>query len=298
MKRYILLCISIAMILSLASCTKKEDEDTSSNEGHNYAVNPVADRDVLPSGGETIEGIVEDSPNYIDKEQYEMLKEIYGEDFDPADYGFILKEDTVSIGEIEHIEHEFNIDEDINASKVTTLDEISIDGNLIKFPISFNDIVDNYEIYGDAQSHDWYENALYTETAVKIKTSGAGSFNFIFSSESGKAVKLSELMCKEITLYANDEYGEKLTSIALPGGIKFGSTFKDITDFYGKPIEYESDDDENIAPTTFYIKYSINEDGNIISFEDYEENNIDLNTEKFISFTGYDGGVVMINIHY
>lgn len=293
MKRYILLCVATAMIL--ASCSNSDESSSTTEEQHNYAVNSVAEREVLnPDDFENPEDIPEHKT--ITKEAYEQLKEIYGEDFDVAEYGLKVEGDDSSEQEAEpRVPIEYHTEDDKNADKITSLSEISIDDKIVKLPVTYDKLV---ETFGDSLSSEYSPETKASRISIDYTNDTLSNASFVFTSD--EATTVDKMKCSEIKLYSgyvtNDS---KMMSIALLGNIHFGSSFKDIIDFFGKPAEMDSDDEENENPTKFTLTYLINDNGEIVSKDSLDERTVKADDfTKKIYFSGVDSGLNYIRIVY
>ena len=292
MKKYILLCIATAMIL--ASCSNS-DESSSTEEQHNYAVNSVAEREVLnPDDFENPEDIPEHKT--ITKEAYEQLKEIYGDDFDISEYGLKVEGDDSSEQEVEpRVPIEYHTEDDKNADKITSLSEISIDGKLVKFPVTYDALI---ETFGDNLSSEYSPETKATRISIDYTNGTLSSASFVFKSD--EATTVDKMKCSEIKLYSgyvtNDS---KMMSIALLGNIHFGSSFKDIIDYFGEPAKIDSNDEENENPTKFTLEYLIDNNEEIVSKDSLDEREVRVDDfTKKIYFSGVDSGLNYIRIVY
>ena len=108
------------------------------------------------------------------------------------------------------------------------------------------------------------------------------------------------MKCSEIKLYSgyvtNDS---KMMSIALLGNIHFGSSFKDIIDYFGEPAKIDSNDEENENPTKFTLEYLIDNNEEIVSKDSLDEREVRADDfTKKIYFSGVDSGLNYIRIVY
>ena len=229
-----LLLIPIMFILLLTGCNKNEDSSTEIN--NNYAKNEVA----------TTED-TEDAPVVIT---------------DATTESTTTEEWTES-------ENTYNVDEDINANNAEiTNSNISIDGKMINFPCSYNDIKKLFgKLYVELpkdQLEEVDESQLQSISNIQLRAipeTGTGIISFSFYSDNKTSI--DKCICNEISVSGNTTEDTKLMTVALPGNIKFGSTADDIIKQFGKVYdEYNNDDNGGFSilykPDGTYNEYYFN----------------------------------------
>ncbi len=141
----------------------------------------------------------------------------------------------------------FTVDEDKNKdNKDISYNTISIDGKIVTFPCSYEDIKNifgtlyvNYGKQTIEVNESDYTDITSLECEV-IPTTGQGLISFKFISD--KATDLKNCKCTEVSLCSTSyDENDQLYTISLLGNLHWGSTKDDIYSVYGKvPEEYHT----------------------------------------------------------
>lgn len=254
MNKLLIASLALTIAMSLAACSNKEENaDSSNNLDGNYAVQDV--KDSTNSNGQYVAAQDNNSSEVSIDSEEESSTEVT----------------TVAPVKLEHSTFNYNVDTDPNADKVTSIDIISIDGHLVSFPSNYATISKEFDLYivepGKYEDDQVKPNEENTYTNLELQAtpkSGKGTIKFTFSAPGEEEVKLSEMKCIGVTLHGTSSKNEKLMTIALPNGVKFGSTYLEITDSMPYNItSHEMSEDEQ----SWTIKYST-EDGNSLAYFD------------------------------
>lgn len=238
MKRYLI--IGLLSILLLTACGKQSDNNVVDTTSHNYAVNTVKQIDPNASNTEdeqTIEST--ETTSISDNDIYEPL---------PDDY-------------------KYNTEDDPNAIYVVDFNTIVIDGKMIALPCSYDYLVETFGPLYEISNVGRYTTNTYvdgTEVGTQFDlyadtTTGQGTIQFTFTSTTETSI--NNMALTKCTLSAGNKDNDKIMSLAIPGHIKFGSTLKEIRDYYGKSTDsgsYSQNDGRD-----FYQIYKI-ENGRLI----------------------------------
>lgn len=262
MKRLLLIGLSVLTIMSITACGKTEEE-TPTTENNNYAVNEVRD---------TTEEDEDESEEEITQEQVvsENTTEESEEEIPPE---FIAKDQI------------YNVEDDVNARDIRDMNTISIDGNLIGFPLDYNYLTTIFNnlytkgyvgVYENTFPIDLETKSTQFEVYADPKT-GTGVICFTFTSIDGKETTIDKMVCNKVYLRGGNTKGDKVMTIALPQFIKFGSSYEELTSVFNwNPSKAEVENGKTDFRLTYY-----SEDG----------------TQKY-EFVGYDGGLNMVTLTY
>lgn len=187
---------------------------------------------------------------------------------------------------IDEQEFSYNVDDDVNANKITSLNSISIDGKICSFPVTYTNLKANFgNLYTTIQNrygvifNDIDETAIAKEFSVEAKpTTGQGTIRFIFTSD--EPTTIDKMICKQVILFGGSLDNSKSMTIALPGNIHFGSTYKEIVDVFSTPTVQEFSGEEDDNKSNFNLLYQ------------FDNLNCDC------TFVGYDGGLNSIILNF
>lgn len=249
MRKFLLVSlITITTLLSLTACGKKEENSTeeSSNYATNEVINSETDSEEETTNDTEVISTVESTT------EYEVKDEIY------------------------------NTKDDAHVNDVKDINTISIDGNLIGFPCDYNYLssifTDLYMTGYVGKFNTTFDVDLETKdtefTIYANPKTGEGTIRFLFKSDDNKPKTIAEMKCYEVYVVGGNTSGNKVMTVALPQNIKFGSTYENITNVFGKPNKEETSN----GKTDFRLKYVL-------------EN-------ATYNFIGYDGGLYTIDLIY
>lgn len=210
MKKIFILGLSLLMVVSMASCGKTEEPETTSE--HNYAENDIVNKptEETTTSNTEVEVIVIEEPEEKTKPTIEDPLDMY-----------------------------YNVTDDPNMNSVLDMNTVSIDGKMVAFPCDYEYLVEKFgSFYTESTGKyiiktDIDETTRATSIDVKTEpTSGEGSIIFKFRSSDGTEKPITELTCIGFTLQAGSNYNEKLMTCALPNWISFGSSPDQIQEYF------------------------------------------------------------------
>ena len=155
----------------------------------------------------------------------------------------------------------FNIREDANiGSALIDYDSISINGEFIDLPISYDEVVNKfgelspYSVNSDVWGPDDIVTRFTTMCIYYDDTvNGVGSIIFTFDTGDTDSKPLRECTCKSIIISSRnyDESAHNMT-IAIPGNVQWGNTYDDVVlNFNAAPNRHDASDG------TFYATFEV-----------------------------------------
>lgn len=266
MKKFLICTLAFTLVLSLAACTKQNEEEPVTEQG-GYAVNDVETK--------TTEEEEETST--------------------PTDTVVATESDATEKEEptTEYPDYVYNVEEDEFADKVENFDMVSIDGTLIAFPCDYAHLKENFVNFYMPDEFNTSDTIVFTdenraelESAVSsgvtlyyTPKTGEGVVKFFMVPTDGTSCALKDMTCKSFSVQGGNIEGKKSVTIALPKGIHIGSTSDEILEAYG--LNYNSRKsytDEGCKSFCYY----------------YEPDN----TNNVYQFTGIDGGLFSVKVMY
>lgn len=245
MKKFGILALILILSISMTACGNKtvDENDSTDLSNKNWAVNDVSEQtdkdvDIDDDGG----------LYYSDEEETE----------------------TKDIPTIEHRVYSYNVDEDPKAKDVEKFDKISIDGKLMSFPCTYDDVKKNFNFLYEIVSNRYVQDKLELDPEMEAFNveahadgeSGLGKITFYFKSADDNGSKLKDMICYKVAINAETFNNEKLMTLGLPHNITFGSSYEDIFELYQTyKIDSNMSDDE--TGWTYKIK---TDDGIYVSF--------------------------------
>lgn len=254
MKKRILIT-ALLLSLSMTACGNKSDE-------------PPAGSTDPADGPWAVNSVVEDKD--VNDDSVEVEGGVYIDDEDrPTTTTEVTTYEPLVVPEFS-----FNTNEDENADKVENINTISIDGIMMTFPCSYDEVAKNFGLY-QIYSNRYVQSEVEVDTETEARTidlsahpsSGYGNISFSFRPKEGDTAKLKDMECYKVFIDSSATNNEKLMKLSLPNGITFGSSLEDITSMYSAyKVGYTANDDE--SDWSYSIKL---DDGTYVSFIGVED---------------------------
>ena len=201
------LVLILILILSLTACGKKE-EPIESTEDEGWAVNEVKER-TRP------EEVATSDVTTASTAEPEITEPVVTY---PVDF------------------YNYNVQDDINADIIDSMQTISIDGKLLDMPCTYSELAEQFELfieepnkYGSTIIKPVETDEYYKITLNTTPTTGKGVISFEFKTTLDGPQPLKDMKISKIFLDGGSLNNEELFTFSLPNNIHFGSTFKDVT---------------------------------------------------------------------
>ena len=149
----------------------------------------------------------------------------------------------------------YNTTKDKNAdSKELSNRTISINGHLITFPTDYKTIANLFKLNPTKVSRELGTPTDATQISTTVdyyaEQENVGIIQFYFTPTEDNL--LQNAICDKVVISGISETNEPLTSMALKGGITFGSSKRDIMDVYGTITETNEGSDDGQDFTLVY----------------------------------------------
>lgn len=149
----------------------------------------------------------------------------------------------------------YNTTKDKNAdSKELSNRTISINGHLITFPTDYKTIANLFKLNPTKTSRELGTPTDATQISTTVdyyaEQENVGIIQFYFTPTEDNL--LQNAICDKVVISGISETNEPLTSMALKGGITFGSSKRDIIDVYGTIYSKNEGDDSGQEFTLVY----------------------------------------------
>lgn len=149
----------------------------------------------------------------------------------------------------------YNTTKDKNAdSKELSNRTISINGHLITFPTDYKTIANLFKLNPTKTSRELGTPTDATQISTTVdyyaEQENVGIIQFYFTPTEDNL--LQNAICDKVVISGISETNEPLTSMALKGGITFGSSKRDIIDVYGDIYAKNEGDDNGQEFTLVY----------------------------------------------